>query len=166
MTQTTRKQLTLFLNEKYSNEIEKIRQKFNPIQASLIKSHVTLCREDEIENISEIIKNLKSLDTKILEIKFDKILRFSEGKGALIAANKNNAEYQNLRKLILENSNSEVRLSEPHITLMHPRNSTCTDEIFEEIIKINFSKSMKFEKISLIEQKNNGIWKVLEEFNI
>jgi 2'-5' RNA ligase len=54
----------------------------------------------------------------------------------------------------------------PHITLMHPRNSTCTDEIFEELKKLKFALTMKFDRISLIEQVNNGKWKILENFNI
>ncbi len=166
MSEIIRKQLTLFLPEKYSVEIEKVRQKYNPIQANLIKSHVTLCREDEIENICEIIENLKSLDEKVLEIKFDRILRFSDEKGVLIFSSKKNSEYQNLRKLILKDLNSEIRLPEPHITLMHPRNSTCTNKIFEEITKIDFPKSIKFGKISFIEQKNGGKWKILEEFKL
>ncbi|NMR33228.1 hypothetical protein HIO71_03290 [Chryseobacterium aquaticum] len=47
----TRRQLTLFLDDHYSTEIETIRRKYNPVQYKSIKSHVTLCREDELENM-------------------------------------------------------------------------------------------------------------------
>ena len=52
-----RRQLTLFVGEKDAITIEQIRQKFNPLQFKLIKSHVTLCREDEIENLEQVIEN-------------------------------------------------------------------------------------------------------------
>lgn len=53
-----RRQLTLFVDEKQSVTIESIRQKFNPQQYRLIKAHVTLCREDEIESIDTVLYNL------------------------------------------------------------------------------------------------------------
>ena len=52
-----RRQLTLFLTEQ-NQIIEEIRATYNPKQFELIKAHVTLCREDEIEdNLEEIIRN-------------------------------------------------------------------------------------------------------------
>jgi hypothetical protein len=53
-----------------------------------------------------------------------------------------------------------------HITLIHPRNSTCTDAIFEQIKELKFPTVLEFGKISLIEQRNGGKWNVLQEFNI
>ena len=47
-----RKQLTLFLEASEAESIERIRKEFNPKQFALIKSHITLCREDEIEAVS------------------------------------------------------------------------------------------------------------------
>ena len=46
-----RRQLTLFVKKEDAETIEQIRQAFNPRQFELIKSHVTLCREDEIQNL-------------------------------------------------------------------------------------------------------------------
>jgi 2'-5' RNA ligase len=54
----------------------------------------------------------------------------------------------------------------PHITLMHPRNSTCTNTIFEGINKINLPTQLKFNKISLIEQHNDESWNILQEFQL
>lgn len=157
--------MTLFLDEKSASEIEQIRLQFNPVQFGLIKSHVTLCREDEIENFQKILENLISLNQKSITINFAKIVRFSDGKGVLIPANQNNPEYQDLRRKILL-SDKAIRFSEPHITLMHPRNSTCTDEIFDQIKKIDFPRKIIFDTISLIEQIDGGEWKTLQNFKI
>ena len=48
-----RRQLTLFLSESCSSEIEKCRERFNLEQFKLIKAHITLCREDEIEQLKQ-----------------------------------------------------------------------------------------------------------------
>ncbi|MBL0007415.1 MAG: hypothetical protein IPP25_09600 [Saprospiraceae bacterium] len=55
MNKRRRIQLTLFIDEKQSAAIERIRQKFNPQQYGLIKAHVTLCREDEIESFDNVL---------------------------------------------------------------------------------------------------------------
>ena len=46
-----RRQATLFLRHRES--VESIRRQFNPAQAELISAHVTLCREDEVEDADE-----------------------------------------------------------------------------------------------------------------
>lgn len=160
-----RRQLTLFLDEKYASEIEKIRLQFDPVQYGLIKSHVTLCREDEIENSQQILESVSSLNQKSITINFEKIVRFSDGQGVLISAYQNNPEYHDLRRKILL-SDKSIRFFEPHITLMHPRNSTCTDEIFNQIKKFDFPEKIKFDTVSLIEQVDGGEWKILQKFKI
>jgi hypothetical protein len=57
VTYNIRRQLTLFVEQKDAEIIERVRQEFNPIQFNLIKSHVTLCREDEIQNLEQVISN-------------------------------------------------------------------------------------------------------------
>ncbi len=49
---------------------------------------------------------------------------------------------------------------------MHPRNSTCTDSIFEKIKELEFPTELEFVKISLIEHRNGGKWPNLQEFNL
>jgi 2'-5' RNA ligase superfamily len=162
----TRTQLTLFINEKDAKIIEEIRQKFNPKQYELIQSHVTLCREDELENMAQILHNLSHLKHNPITINFGNIILFSDKKGVLIPALKNNKSFQNLRKNILKGIIENPRIQEPHITLMHPRNATCTDEIFTGIQKYDLPNAVKFTKISLIEQEIGGKWVVLKEFEL
>jgi len=159
-------QLTLFVNEAQSLSIEEIRKKYNPVQYELIKSHVTLCRENEIENIDKTIQILEWLNTTSIEIEieFGNVVRFAGNKGVLIPAAENNESFYQLRRKILYNKNEEIIYNpEPHITIMHPRNSTCTDEIFEQIKRINFPKKLLFDKISLIEKQNESKWEIIHE---
>ncbi len=155
----------MFLNEP-NGIIEKIRAEFNPKQYRLISAHVTLCREDEIEPIENIISRIKSIELeKTIRIEFGKAERFSNGKGVCISSLDHNNEFKELRKLVLGQTELEKE-QVPHITLMHPRNSTCTNDIFERIEKYDLPTELNFGKISLIEQRNGGKWKVLQEFGI
>lgn len=158
-----RQQLTLFVENNEAELIEKIREKYNPEQFRLIAAHVTLCREDEIENIEKVVQNLEKLNESSISIDFGEIIRFSDGRGVLLSA-LNDDSFQKLRKKVLEGIIPNPRAHQPHITLMHPRNSTCTDAIFEELQAINFLSKLSFNKISLIEQEKGKKWEILQEF--
>ena len=166
MRNRTRKQLTLFIEQQDAENIEQIRQQFNPIQSGLIKSHVTLCREDEIENLEQVIRNLHRLTKTEIIIEFGQVTRSDNGKGVLLPAKGDNTDFQDIRKQILFESSSNPRKQEPHVTLMHPRNSTCTDEIFEEIKKIRLPVKLTFKRITLIEQNDGGQWSPIQHFEL
>lgn len=93
------------------------------------------------------------------------VKRFADGKGVLIIASEENNEFRELRKTVL-GTNELTKEPLPHITLMHPRNSTCNDEIFAEIMKQDLPSELFFNKISLIEQNKGIMWNVINEFNI
>jgi 2'-5' RNA ligase len=161
-----RRQLTLFIAEQ-NETIERIRVQFNPIQYNLIAAHLTLCREDEIEPIEKVIENIQSITkAEPLRLEFDAPERFENGKGVFIPAKKSNAAFSELRKTILKGLNNQPREHIPHITLMHPRNSTCTDIIWEHIQKQELPGELLFDKISLIEQHNGGRWTIIEQFSM
>lgn len=161
-----RRQLTLFVDDRQSAAIESIRQKFNPQQYRLIKAHVTLCREDEIESIESVLYNLINLVLPKISIRFGRATRFSDGHGVLLPAIENLHSFRTLRKLILQGIIEAPRIHEPHITLMHPRNSTCTDDIFQQITQIILPATILFDKVSLIEQVEQGPWKTIQEFEL
>lgn len=50
------------------------------------------------------------------------------------------------------------------LTLIHPRNSTCTDEIYNAICKFDFPARILFRNIDIIEQIQGGPWEVLQTF--
>lgn len=160
-----RQQLTLFVSDP-TRSIEKIRSAFNPEQFRLIAAHVTLCREDEISPIGDIVQNLKSIKIDCpLSIKFSGAERFAGDAGVLMRA-KHCEAFQALRRNILRGSAELIRLHDPHITLMHPRNSSCTDEIFDEIESYELPVELDFEEVSLIEQINGGPWRLIEKYRI
>lgn len=159
-------QLTLFINENESGSIEKIRKKFNPEQYQLIKSHATLCRENELESIDVIIQTLMNFNHPPIIINFGNIEKFSDGKGVFLSAIGDNKPFHELRNNILKNVIKNPENNEPHITLMHPRNSVCTNEIFEEIDKIKMPDQLEFRTICLIEQEEEKKWKILQEFEL
>jgi len=161
-----RRQLTLFVEQNDAETIEEVRQKFNQKQFELIKSHVTLCREDEIQNLDQVILNLLTQPQAEITIEFGKPTRFDNGRGLLLPATGDNTEFDELRRKVLAGLTDNPKKQEPHITLMHPRNSTCTDHIFEMIQEINFPTKFAFKKVSLIEQRNGGEWIILQEFEL
>lgn len=161
-----RRQLTLFISESESSEIERCRKLFNIEQYKIINCHITLCREDEIEALEKVKVNLSRLNGSSFVLELGKPERFSYGKGVLLPVIKNNYEFQKLRINILTGIIDKPRTNEPHITLMHPRNSTCTDEIFEKIQKMKFPDNIRINKISLIEQNIGECWNILEEYDL
>ena len=162
----TIKQLTLFLDDEAARLIERVREKFNPIQFALINSHITLCREDEIEELKTIIENLDNLDFPQFTLDLGELLRFSEGRGVFVNVLDAAGQFADLRMRLLANAIAEPREQNPHITIMHPRNSTCNDLIFEEIKKKQFPKSVQIKKVSLIEQEIGRKWLVKKEFHL
>ncbi len=164
MINNSRRQLTLFVAQAAAVTIKSIRAAYNPRQTELIKCHVTLCREDEIQDLEKVVNNLLQLSQSELVIRFGKPIRFDDGKGVLLPATPDNQAFQTLRSQVLQGLFEEPRLHEPHITLMHPRNSTCTDEIFAAICNINFPTELVFNQIDLIEQVNGGPWETLQTF--
>jgi len=161
-----RRQLTLFIAEQ-NETIEQIRIQFNPAQYNLIAAHITLCREDEIEPIEKVIENIKSITkAEPLRLEFDPPERFENGRGVLIPAKKTSNIFSDLRKTILNGLNEHPREHLPHITLIHPRNATCTDMIWQQIQKQDLPTELLFDTISLIEQHNGGRWATIEQFSI
>ncbi|MEP6948719.1 MAG: 2'-5' RNA ligase family protein [Ginsengibacter sp.] len=161
MDKNIRRQLTLFVETKDAGDIENIRKKFNPVQYKLINCHVTLCREEEIENIAVVLENLHRLDTIKITILFGQATRFGNGLGVLLPALGDNEQFHQLRLKVLTGLGMTVRRHEPHITLMHPGNSICTDETFKTIQETNLPASLTFDNISFIEQVDGGQWQTL-----
>jgi len=117
-----------------------------------------LFREDELVNIDLVLHNLKNINQKTITLFFEKPIRFDNDKGVLMMAVGANKAFHQLRKQVLHGLINDPGKHEPHITLMHPRNSTCTDEIFEAITKVKLPKQLSFNTISLIEQTDGGSW--------
>jgi hypothetical protein len=86
MTFPIRRQLTLFIDQHHAHEIERIRRQFDPKQYELIASHVTLCREGEIEDIHTLLEHLQEVSFSRIALHFGAVTRSENGKGALLPA--------------------------------------------------------------------------------
>ena len=82
-----RRQLTLFVEETEAKQIEAIRDKYNPLQKRLIKCHVTICRENEIQDLEKVIENLMHLEQPPFDIQFGRPTLFNNGKGIFAGKN-------------------------------------------------------------------------------
>jgi hypothetical protein len=156
-----RRQLTLFVPPHDATAIETIRSRYNPVQRALIDSHVTLCREDELVALDRVVQNLQNILLRVT-IDFGAVVRTEGGKGVLLPAIGGQETFQRLRKAVLAGVVEAPRQHEAHITLMHPRNSTCTDAIFDEICTLTLPKQLAFNAVSLIEQVDGGPWQILQ----
>jgi len=157
-----RVQLTLFVDPSESETIEAVRREYNPMQYEIIGSHVTLCREDELMDLDAVIRNLVMLPREQVVIWFGRPVRFNDGKGVLLPAVEDEA-FQRLRRNVL---GGLPRSAEAHITLMHPRNSMCTDAMFDAIRGMAFPEVLVFREICLIEQMSKEQpWRILERFD-
>lgn len=157
-------QLTLFVDPLDSLAIEVVRRKYNPVQYEIIQSHVTLCREDDLVDLDAVMRNLAMLPRDPVVIRFGRPVRFDEGKGVLLPAIEDE-DFRRLRGKVLAGVVGSARRPEAHITLMHPRNSTCTDELFDVISSMAFPVELMFREVSLIEQgMKEEPWRVLKRF--
>lgn len=160
-------QLTLFVAKEAGRAIETVRHTFNPVQAALIPAHVTLCREDELTDLEMVVDNLSRLSFGPITLQLGRAERSAEGKGVLIPAVGGMDAFDGLRRHILAGITDNPRRLSAHITLMHPRNSTCTDALFQQIQDYVFPETITFRTVSLIGQEDlTAKWQVLKEFDL
>lgn len=158
-----RRQLSMYVPSDTSKEIEDVRKVVDPIQSSLIPAHITLCREDEFCEFSELKDRLSNIAFKPLTLSFGKVETFS-GHGLLLNCIDGENEFRLLREYLLASKN--IRNQKPHITLAHPRNpkspgnSLSTTSRLPEITKITFPT------IYLIEQQRSEPWHLLEKYDL
>lgn len=159
----SRRQATLYLPADQSAPIELLRERFNPIQAALIRSHVTLCREDEVANWGDLAARLDLLKPIEVSLRFETPVR--EGNSVLIPASGTTVSFDALRAALLSKNDVIPRKLSPHITIVHPRNGTCDEEQFDEICRSITPLSILFRSVTMIEQIDGGVWRDLASFN-
>ncbi len=159
---TIRRQATLYLPLPSSTFVESIRARFNRVQFDLIKAHVTLCREDEVADWSEVASRLSNLGKIEVELDFGMPVR--EDNLVYLPTIGSTQPFDELRSAILSIDAASPRKQNPHITLIHPRNGTCSDSAFDEIAKLCKPFSTVLRRVTLIEQHNGGSWKDLSAF--
>jgi 2'-5' RNA ligase len=161
----TRTQLTLYLAPPAGEILEPLRRRLDPVQSRLISAHVTLCREDELADVStdEIGTRLKNAPPGPLTLTFGMAQVF-EGHGVLLPCVAGEVEFQALRTIVL--GTARARTHAPHLTLAHPRNPRAPDNRPATLLKVPLSLSVTFTTVSLIYQQVGEPWRLLAEYAI
>ena len=158
--------LTLFLDPMESMVIEYIRKRFNPEQFRLIPAHITLCRENELEDLTRIKHVLETLDFEEFDLSLGEIREISAELGVWVTLLDPQGKVPQLREMILGGASPSAGNFTPHITLMHPMNSKLNRQKVETIKEVELSGMIRISRISLIEQQEDQIWKTLEEYQL
>jgi hypothetical protein len=133
--------------------VESLRVRYNPAQALLIPAHVTLCREDEVADWGAFRARLETLRPFKITLGFGVPVR--ENDFVFLPVREGFDEFHEFRTALLM---KEPRKHIPHVTIIHPRNGTCTDQIFADI-SLNIQPfQITFREVMLIEQKDDGVW--------
>ena len=157
---TVRRQATLFLHDE---SLDALRRRWNPLQAELIDCHVTLLREDEVDDWDDV-RNWLLTKPSAFVMEFGKPVR--EDNLVYLPCTDGVDAFQALRACLLQSHTQMPRPHKPHITLIHPRNGQCTDEIFEMIFQAVERKRVVFDEVCLIEQVAGGPWSVLGRYTL
>jgi 2'-5' RNA ligase len=155
----------MFVPNDAAVDFEKLRRTLDPVQSLLIPAHVTLCREDELNQMSEsqLRVRLSQVRLKPVTLRFGRPETF-DGHGILLNCIGGANDFRLLREHVLDSTT--IMEHRPHITLAHPRNpKSCGDSLanastLPEII------SMTFRAIQLIEQHGVQPWRVLQQFEL
>lgn len=158
-----RNQLSMYVPREAAREIEEIRKIVDPIQSSLIPAHITLCREDELGDLSELRHRLSNVPLKPLTLSFGKPAVFA-GHGLLLNCIAGEDKFHSLREYLLVSKN--IRYQKPHITLAHPRNPKATGNSLSNTTKLPEILTITFPTIYLIEQVGNAPWQLLEKYDL
>jgi len=160
MVSMKRRQASMFLTDQF--QIEALRSRYNPVQARLIPAHVTLCREDEVTDWDVFRTSVDSLCPIEITLTFGIPVR--EDNFVYLPVQKGLGDLQEFRRTVLR---KEARDLSPHLTLIHPRNGVCTDQIFADISATIFSPfQYTFREVMVIEQENGGVWHVISRLGI
>ena len=156
---TSRRQATLYLPLPDSTVIELLRSRFNHVQFELIRAHVTLCREDEVCDWEDVASRLSDMGP--IEVTLNFGLPVRDDNLVYLPATGSTESYDALRSTLLSKANSLPRKQNPHVTIVHPRNGTCSDSMFDEITRQLKPFTTTFRSVNLIEQVDGGPWQDL-----
>jgi 2'-5' RNA ligase len=163
--QNRRRQLTLFVPEPERAALDALRSSLDPVQASLIPAHVTLCREDEIEHLdpAAVFTRVKSWAQGPLRLAFGGARVFN-GHGVLLPCQHGSEGFHHLRQWLLQDQ--AAREHAAHLTLAHPRNPKAAGNTATTLAACPRALELQFPAVALIEQHGFAPWRVLQEANL
>jgi 2'-5' RNA ligase len=164
-TRELRRQLSLYVPSGSAAELEAVRRLVDPVQSRLIPAHVTLCREDEVGQLSvaELQSRLSNGKLKPITLQFGQSEAFS-GHGILLSCTGGQDGFQALREHIL--GSASIRTPRPHITLAHPRNPKAPGNSLASASGLPASLSITFDTLCLIEQEGKEPWRLIQSFHL
>ena len=159
----TRRQLSLYVPTPQAEAIDALRRVLDPVQASLIPAHVTLCREDELDDVSPAELGLRlGVDiVRPIGLSFGPPQMF-DGHGVLLPCVGDQSAFQSLRRIAL--GKEDVRAHTPHITLAHPRNPKASGNTAASLPLAPCVWQITFAEAVLIEQTNDAKCHVMQRF--
>lgn len=134
----------------------------DPVQASLIAVHVTLCREDEIEQLdpTTVFSRIASWAQGPLRLAFGGPRVFN-GHGVLLPCEHGSVEFQRLRQWLLQDKGAREHAA--HLTLAHPRNPKAAGNTATALAAFPHALELQFPAVALIEQHGSAPWLLLQE---
>lgn len=159
---SSRRQLTLFVSEPWGSRLDEVRRELDPVQASLIAAHVTLCREDEIGAIdtASLFETVSNWSAGPVCLEFGSPQRF-DGHGVLLPCEQGANQFHRLRQWVLQSHN--VREQRAHLTLAHPRNARFVGNTDDALADCPRGLQLEFSTVALIEQRDTAPWEVITE---
>lgn len=160
-----RRQLSLYVPEHSAIALEVVRRTLDPVQHGLIPAHVTLCRDDEVANLSSssVARALSAPDVGPLTLSFGRPVTF-DGHGVLLPCTSGEDQFALLRERLL--GSASLRRQAPHITLAHPRNPQSLSYDLDCVLNLPSEIVLTLPVVSLIKQINGEAWRVLEEYRL
>jgi len=136
--------------------VEPIRQKLDPIQHALIPAHVTLCRDDELPDLQQLMQRLERLEPFLITMKFGQPQELPDGC-VLLRPTAGIEQFQELRQLIL---GTTARAYGAHLTLLHPRNASGIPLNLAGVGRELAGLVVTFNTVTLVEQHGGEPWQV------
>jgi 2'-5' RNA ligase len=153
----------MYAPENAAKAIEEVRKTVDPIQSRLIPAHITLCREDELEDNSKLHDRLSNIPFKPLTLRFGKPEIFS-GHGLLLNCIEGADDFRLLREYLLDSKS--IRNQTPHITLAHPRNPKSSGNLLSATANLPDIITINCSTIYLIEQEASEPWRILARYEL
>jgi 2'-5' RNA ligase superfamily len=156
----TRIQLSLYVPSPSAVTLEEARRLLDPIQAKLIPAHVTLCREDELNDfeLATLGPIIDASGVGPITLKFAGPEIF-QGHGVLLPCIGGDEEFHELRCRLL--GSRTVRRHAPHITIAHPRNPRSAQNQPRNLSALQTDLVIRFTEVSHILQEAAMPWQVI-----
>lgn len=161
----SRDQLSLFVDGPAADTLNALRARLDPVQAGLIPAHVTVCREDELQDLPAL--GTDALRARLhghppLTLRFGPPQRFG-GHGVLLPCVAGQSALDELRRCLL--GRESVRPQAAHLTLAHPRNPRApgNGDRLEDAAPVH---ALCLADLRWIRQSDGGPWQTIARFSL